>query len=158
MTVSITSRARVDSLFITALFSLFQAGCTTHHVFVSKEMTWECAPEHYMPDAPVAQTVRFRFVEAPEYEEEVSGRGLCDKLKASGKTTVLVGYDTFGNSFDGLLGFNEETVDGERIANVGGWGSSGLPTGPRSGELAPAAVWPGRFLPCPACESLVPPC
>jgi hypothetical protein len=125
MSFRITVRARVDSLFITALFSLFQAGCTTHHVFVSKEMTWECAPEHYMPDAPDAQTVRLRFVEAPEFEEEVSGRGLCDKLKASGKTTVLVGYDTFGNSFDGLVGFNEQTVDGERIADVGGWGSSG---------------------------------
>lgn len=69
------------------------AGCT-RHVYVSKEMTWECASEHEMPEYAEAQTVRFKFVEAPRYQEEVSGKGLCDQLKAAGKRTVVVKFDT----------------------------------------------------------------
>ena len=50
------------------------AGCS-RHVYVSKEMSWECAPENETPEYPEAQTVRFKFVEAPRYQEEVSGKG-----------------------------------------------------------------------------------
>ena len=60
------------------------AGCT-RHVSVRKEMTWECAPEHEMREYPEAQTVRFKFVEAPRYQEEVSGKGLCDPAKSRRK-------------------------------------------------------------------------
>lgn len=48
---------------------------------VTKQMTWECAPEHYMPAYPEAQPVRFRYLENPHHEVVQSGRGLCDQLK-----------------------------------------------------------------------------
>lgn len=67
---------------------LMVAGCT-RHVYVAKEMTWECAPEHEMPEYPEAQTVRITFVEAPRHQEEVSGRELCDQLRAARKRTVV---------------------------------------------------------------------
>lgn len=91
----------------------------------AKIMTWECAPEHYMPQYPEAQPVRFRFIEDPSYEEVVSGKGLCDQLKASGKRVVVVQYDTWGNSFRGLIGYREVSVDSKPIVDVGGWSSSG---------------------------------
>jgi len=70
---------KLDWLMTTALLaSLSLATGCTRHVDVTKEMTWECAPEHYMPQYPEAQPVRFRFVEDPQFEEVVSGRGLCD--------------------------------------------------------------------------------
>jgi hypothetical protein len=52
-----------------------------------------------------------------------------------------VGYDTFGNSFDGLVGFNEETVDAERMANVGGWGSSGYTFRPHIKRIIARGVY-----------------
>jgi hypothetical protein len=78
-----------------------------------------------MSEYPEAQTVRFKFVEAPRYQEEVSGKGLCDGLKAAGKRTVVVKFDTWGNSYRGLIGYHEVSVDGKSIVDVGGWGSSG---------------------------------
>ena len=48
---------------------------------------------------PEAQTMRVTFVEAPRYQGEVSGRGLCNQLKVAGKRTVVAGYDTWGNSY-----------------------------------------------------------
>ena len=91
-------------LLATALTSLSSLGGCTHHVYVTKKMTWECAPEHDMHAYPDAQTVRFKFVEAPEYEEEGCGKGLCDQLRASAKKTVMVEYETWGNSYRGLIG------------------------------------------------------
>lgn len=70
-------RRKLDWLLTATLLWLISsvAGCT-RHVNVSKEMTWECAPEHYMPQYPEVQPARFRFVEDPSYEEVVSGKGL----------------------------------------------------------------------------------
>jgi hypothetical protein len=47
-----------------------------------------------MPECPEAQAVRFKFVEGPRYQEEVSGKGLCDQLRAAGKRTVMVEHNT----------------------------------------------------------------
>jgi hypothetical protein len=77
-----------------------------------------------MPQYPEAQPVRFKFVEDPSYEDEVSGKGLCDQLRTSGKRTVMVEYDTWGNSYRGLIGYREVSVDGKPIVNVGGWAST----------------------------------
>src|SRR5215469_4725964 len=86
-------------LFMSALFALLAtvAGCT-RHVHVSRERSWEYAPEHQVAVYPEAQTVRVIFVEAPRYQEEVSGRGLCNQLKVAGKGTVAIEYDTWSNS------------------------------------------------------------
>ena len=37
----------------------------------------------------------------------------------------MVKYDTWGNSFRGLIGYREVSVDGKPIVDVGGWRSSG---------------------------------
>jgi hypothetical protein len=117
---------RPDWLLTTTLLVSMSAtaGCT-RQVHVTKEMTWECAPEHYMSQYPEAQPVRFRFVEDPRFEEVVSGKGLCDQLRISGKRVVAVEYETWGSSYRGLIGFREVSVDGKPIVDVGGWGSSG---------------------------------
>ena len=117
---------RVDWFLTTALLVSLSpvVGCS-RQINVAKEMTWECAPEHNMPQYPEAQCVRFKYVEDPSYEEEVSGRGLCDQLTASGKKVVVVEYETWGDSIRGLIGFREVSVDGKPIVDVGGWGSSG---------------------------------
>lgn len=110
-------------LIVTSFISLTVAGCT-RHINVTKEMAWECAPEYYMPEYPDAQTVRFKYVEDPSYEEVVSGRGLCDQLKGSGKKVIAVEYETWGNSSRGLIGFSEVSVDGKALVDAGGRGSS----------------------------------
>ena len=46
-------------------------------------------------------------------------------MKAAGKRTVVVTFDTWGNSYRGLIGYNEVSVDGKPVVGVGGWGSSG---------------------------------
>jgi hypothetical protein len=106
-------------------------GCN-NSVRVTEQMTWECAPDRYMPQYPDAQPVRFRFVEDPRFEDVVSGRGLCDQLRRSGKSVVAVEFEAWGNSRRGLQGYREITVDGNPIIYVGGWGSSGASgrTGP----------------------------
>jgi hypothetical protein len=88
-----------------------------------------------MAEYAEAQTVRFTFVEAPRYQEKVSGRSLCDQLKAAGKRTVVVEYDAWGNSYQGLIGYYEVSVDGKPIVDVGGWGSSSAKEGTGSHPL-----------------------
>jgi hypothetical protein len=85
-----------------------------------------------MPQYPEAQPVRFRFVEDPHFEDVVSGRGLCDQLRSSGKTVVAVEIEAWGNSHRGLVGYREISVDSKPIVDIGGWGSSGATgvTGP----------------------------
>lgn len=92
---------------------------------MTKQMRWECAPEHYMPAYPEAQPVRFRYVENPHFDEIASGRGLCDQLKSRDKPVVAVEFEVWGDRVRGLRGFNEIAVDDKPIINVGGWGGSG---------------------------------
>ena len=112
---------------VVVLFLLFAVSRIVREVRFreTKLMTWECAPDRYMPAYPDAQPVRFRYLENPHYEEVVSGRGLCDQLKSGGKTVVAVEYELSGDRIQGLRGINEIAVDGKPIVEVGGWGSSG---------------------------------
>lgn len=116
-------RAKPLTIALLALLT----GCNRQRV-IKVEMTWECAPDQYKSWAPDAQPVRFKYVADPQYEEVVSGPGLCDQLKASGKKVVVVEYEAWGDYFHGLVGYNEISIDGKRIANAGGWGSSGAHT------------------------------
>jgi hypothetical protein len=113
--------------WLVTIVSFALPGCNRQRQ-IKVEMTWECAPEHFMPESPDAQPVRFRYVANPHYEEVVSGRGLCDQLKASEKKVVVVEYEAWGDYFHGLVGYNEVFVDGKRIVGAGGWGSSGSDT------------------------------
>jgi hypothetical protein len=69
----------------------------------TKQMTWECAAEHYMPAYPEAQPVRFRYVENPHHEVIQSGRGLCDQLKSADKSVVTVEFDFGAIEFAGCV-------------------------------------------------------
>lgn len=89
-------------------------------------MTWACAPDRFMPDYPDAQPVRLRFVEKPEYEIVVFGKGLCDRLTSGGKEVVAADFDAWGNWRDGLTGFAVLSIDGDRIINAGGWGTASV--------------------------------
>jgi hypothetical protein len=125
---------------VVVLFLLFAVSRIEREVRFreTKLMTWQCAPDRYMPAYPEAQPVRFRYVENPHYEEVVSGRGLCDQLKSGGKTAVAVEYELWGDRVRGLRGFNEIAVDGKPIVEVGGWGSSGDDGSSTSHPLASA--------------------
>jgi hypothetical protein len=103
---------------------LLLTGCN-HSVRVIKQMTWQCAPDRYMPQYPEAQPVRLTFVEDPHFEDIVSGRGLCDQLRTSGKVVVAVEFEAWGNTREGLEGYRELSVDGRPIVDIGGWTSSG---------------------------------
>ncbi|MBZ5551271.1 MAG: hypothetical protein LAO21_01025 [Acidobacteriia bacterium] len=115
----------ICTALVAVLSVVIVAPSRDQYVRVKKEMTWECAPDKYMPENPEAQPVRFRYVEDPHYEEVASGRGLCDQLKSSGKRVVVVEFEAWGNSSSGLRGFHEISVDGKPLVDVGGWGSSG---------------------------------
>jgi hypothetical protein len=125
--LSVYARQELTAL----LLLLAMTGCN-HSVRVTEQMTWECAPDRYMPQYPDPQPVRFRFVEDPRFEDVVSGRGLCDQLRRSGKSVVAVEFEAWGNSRRGLHGYREIAVDGKPIIDVGGWTSSGASgrTGP----------------------------
>jgi hypothetical protein len=116
---------RVVAIVVAFLFFPF-FGCEREvRLRVTKEMTWECAPEHYMAAYPEAQPVRFRYVENPHHEVVQSGRGLCDQLKNTGKPLAAVEFELFGDRVRGLRGFNAIAVDGRPIVEVGGWGGNG---------------------------------
>lgn len=121
-------------LCVAVLATLAFGGCNRDHTIrVTKKMTWECAPDRKMPQYPDAQPVRLRFVEDPQFEDVVSGRGLCDQLKGAGKREVDVGFEVWGNCRRGMNGYREVTVDGKPIVDIGGWassGASGRATGP----------------------------
>lgn len=99
-------------------------------------MTWECAPERDSQNHPEAQHVRLRYVEKPAYEEVVPGKGLCDRLTATGKNVVTVDFEAWGNWWRGLVGFNVLAIDGEKIVPAGGFGSSAVTGRPGPHPLA----------------------
>jgi preprotein translocase subunit SecG len=126
------SAGQATRIFAAAIAALLVAALITTVVLLSdryfsvaEKMTWQCAPDQYQSWAPLAQPVRFRYLENPQYEEVASGKGLCDELKGSGRNVVLVEFAVWGNSFQGLRGFREVSVDGKPIINVGGSGYSG---------------------------------
>jgi len=111
-------------IIIISSMLFFGVGCN-REIRVQKEMTWECAPEYYMRNYPQAQPVRLRFIENPHYEEVISGQGLCNQLEKSGRTVVIVEFEAWGNRYRGLYGYRAISVDGLKVQDVGGWGSSG---------------------------------
>jgi len=105
-------------LSLVVLLALVSTGCD-HHYRARFKMTWECTPKLNKPEYPNAQTVRLRFVQDPAYFQEISGRVLCDQLKASSQSVVNVEYEMWGESFHGLHGFHEVSIDGRPIVDAG---------------------------------------
>jgi hypothetical protein len=95
--------------------AVWATGCSlwspVQHVRVQKEMTWRCAPELARADLPGYQAVRIRFAQDPRYGEVVVAKGLCDQLTSAARPVVLVDFDAWGNSRQGLVGFREVAID-----------------------------------------------
>ena len=101
-------------------------GCT-RHVTVSKDMTWECAPEEYKHGyfARPDEYVRFRFIEDPHCFEVESSKNLCAELRQMGKPIITARFDVWGGRFLAAQGYRMVAVEQKPMVDVGGWGSSG---------------------------------
>ena len=88
-------------------------------------MAWECLPAERDARYPEAEPVMFRYMENPEYYDLKSGRGLCQQLRASGKSTAEVTYDVWGTASRGLHGYRIELINGLPLQDIGGPGESG---------------------------------
>jgi hypothetical protein len=99
-------------------------------VHLVKEMTWRCVEPsvHDRLTYPGSENVCLWYVENPRYSELISGRNLCDRLKAHNKTVVQVEFDVWRFP-GGNEGFNEVSIDGTPIENMGGNEVSGNPCG-----------------------------
>jgi len=110
--------------------ALALCGCEAKHARAFKEMTWMCVEPSKQDRItyPDSQNVCLWFVENPRYSELISGRKLCDRLKAHNKAVVRVEFD-LSRFPGGNEGFNEISIDGTPIENAGGFGASGNPCG-----------------------------
>lgn len=92
-----------------------------HQVEIERNMRWECVGSG-TTSHPDGQTVRLSFVEKPGFVDTVSGVGLCDDLRRTGHSIVRVRLIAWGNRSRGLVGYREDSIEGERIQYVGGAG------------------------------------
>ena len=122
--------ARIAAKFVLVALAAFllcicPTGCT-RTVHVTKQMTWECAPEEFKPgySAKPDEYVRFRFVENPRCVELESSKNFCAELKEAGRSIVSVDFEIEGKG-ETVRGFKMLAVDGRPLQNVGGWGYSG---------------------------------
>jgi hypothetical protein len=115
---------RLSSGTVIAGMALLCCGCD-RYVHVTKEMSWECVPAERDPRYPEAEPVVFRYPEAPGFYDLASGRGLCEQLRASGRSTVKVAYEAWGSLFQPLHGYRIESVEGRPLRDIGGPARSG---------------------------------
>jgi hypothetical protein len=94
-------------------------------VHVTKEMTWECAPEEFKPAlyAKPDDYVRFRFVENPRCVELEPSKNFCAEMKEVGRPIVKVDFEIWGRG-QTVQGYKMIAVDGRPLQHVGGWGYS----------------------------------
>ena len=107
-------------VLVTAAFSLLCAGPTgcTRTVRVSKQMTWECAPEEFNRSfsAKPDEYVRFRFVENPRCFEVETSKNLCAELKEAGRPIVTVDFAIWGRR-QTVKGYETLAIDGRPLQN-----------------------------------------
>ena len=67
-----------------------------------------------MRDAPRSKVelLTLRFADAPSFFVVASGRGVCDQLRASGRSTAVVEYDVHGRLGE-LRGYSLRSIDGK---------------------------------------------
>lgn len=107
------------------LLLLACTGCD-RTVYVTKQMTWECAPEEYKPGlyAKPDEYIRLRYVENPRCFEVESARNLCAQVRNTGKQVVNVGFEVWGR-FGKVHGYRVTNIEGQPLQYIGGWGGSG---------------------------------
>ena len=111
---------------VISLVAIVLLGCALdRHVRVTKGMSWECLPAERDVRYPEAEPVMFQYTEEPEYYDLASGRGLCQQLRASGKSAAKVTYDVWGTASRGLHGYRIELINGLPLQDIGGPARSG---------------------------------
>ncbi len=83
----------------------------TRHIKVSVQMTWKCTT--HAPDFP-GPVVLLRFNQAPEYGIFQADRtgSFCRLVSQNGAPTVTIISDVFGTKSGGLVGWQEEQING----------------------------------------------
>lgn len=126
----ISSHSRIRAKFAILPFAFFlvctgPTGCM-RSVRVTKQMTWECAPEEAKPGyyARPDEYVRFRFVENPHCFDLESSRNFCAEMKKAGRSIVDADFEISGRG-QSVQGYRMLSVDGRPLQDVGGWGSAG---------------------------------
>src|SRR5262245_13510342 len=120
------SPTRRTGCSVISLVAIVLLGCGfERHVRVTKEMAWVCLPAERDLRNPEAEPVMFRYTENPDYYDLQSGRGLCQQLQASSKSTVRVTYDVWGTAAQGLHGYRIELINGVPLQDIGGPARSG---------------------------------
>jgi hypothetical protein len=118
------------SVLVTVGYGLLTSGLIScgRRINVTKQMTWECAPDEYnaafyaRPD----EYVRFRYVEEPRCFEVESARNLCAELRSIGKPVVSVSFEVFGGPKPfSREGYKMLAVEGRPFKDVGGWADNG---------------------------------
>jgi hypothetical protein len=116
------------SILLTLAFFLVSTGLTgcTRTVLVTKQMTWECAPDEFNAgySAKPSEYVRFRFVENPRCFVVETSKNFCAEFTTAGRSVVSVDFEITGRK-QTVKGYKILAVDGRPILNVGGWGHSG---------------------------------
>jgi hypothetical protein len=94
------------------------------HRTVTSRMGWQCAGASDTGNAryPHVETAIFWFRDNPRYHETASGPSLCADLSAAGKPDVDMTFDTWGNAFLGLHGYDTVALaaNGKKIVLYGG--------------------------------------
>lgn len=115
------THSRLWVLYILALLGFAAAAFYLHdqHRTVTRRMGWKCigVEDTKYPQYPHVEAAAFWFKDNPRYEEQASGPTLCADLKASGVSDVEMTFDTWGNRFIGLHGYNTTrlTANGKGI-------------------------------------------
>jgi hypothetical protein len=118
--------SKLSTLIASITICMSFVACT-RHVNISKQMTWECAPEEYKQGyhARPDEYVRFRFVDDVHCFEVEASKNFCAELHKLGKPIVTARFDVWGGSFLAAQGYRMVAVEQQELSNVGGWGSSG---------------------------------
>lgn len=94
---------------------------------VTKQMSWECAPEEYTESysARPEEYARFRYVDAPNCFEVQSAQNLCSLLRNTGKSVVQVEFEVRTPPFS-EAGYRMKAINGQLLKPVFGWSYSGI--------------------------------
>jgi hypothetical protein len=119
----------VTGVALCSLLLLALCFFSDEHRSVTRRMGWLCTGirDTTDPNFLHVESIKLWFVVNPHYEESASGPSLCADLRALGQPDVVVTFDTWGNKFMGLHGYNTTKISvGTKQLKVYGAESSGF--------------------------------
>jgi hypothetical protein len=102
-------KAKLVLMVLGALFLLMSLLLFAEkHRMVTRRMGWECTGTSDTGNAKYLhiESAKFWFRDNPHFEERASGPSVCADLKAAGRPDVEMTFDTWGNSLQGLHGYD----------------------------------------------------